>query len=125
MMDMGHGDELVIGDGNFPVASLGIPVVYLNGHGVPEVLDAILELMPLDRYVQTPWTLMEVIKGDTIIPEDWEKYTSIIQAHGCSMPPETLERCNFYSRSKQAFCVVATSEIKQYANIILTKGIVI
>lgn len=58
-MEMGHSDEIVIGDGNFPAASIAQRLVRLDGHGVPEVLDAVLKLMPLDTYVDAPlrsWT---------------------------------------------------------------------
>ena len=124
MILMGHGDEIVIGDGNFPAEAMGLPVVHLDGHGVPEVLDAILELMPLDAYVPVPVALMEVIPGDTIVPVIWEEFRAILKKHGCEIEPEQVERYAFYERSKKAFCVVATSEAAQYANIILKKGIV-
>jgi len=124
MMLMGHGDEIVIGDGNFPAEAMGLPVVHLDGHGVPEVLDAILELMPLDAYVPVPVALMEVIPGDTIVPVIWDEFRAILKKHGCEIEPEQVERYAFYERSKKAFCVVATSEAAQYANIILKKGIV-
>ena len=68
LIDMGHGDELVIGDCNFPAAAMGIPVVHLDGHGVPEVLEAILKFFPLDTYVSKPVALMDVIPGDTFVP---------------------------------------------------------
>lgn len=124
MMEMGHGDELILGDGNFPVSSMGIPVVRLDGHGVLEVLDAVLDMMPLDKYVPVPVALMEVVPGDTIIPVIWDSYREILKKHGCETEPEQLERYAFYERTKSGFCVVATSESAQYANIILKKGIV-
>ena len=124
MMDMGHGDELIIGDGNFPAESQGVPVVHLDGHGVPEILDAILELMPLDSYVKSPTAIMEVVPGDPIVPVIWEEYRDILKKHGCEVEPEHVERFAFYDRARTAFCIVASSEIAQYANIILKKGIV-
>lgn len=124
MMDMGHGDELIIGDGNFPASAMGIPVVHLDGHGVPEVLDAILELMPLDSYVSQPTALMEVIAGDSYTPVIWDTYKEIFEKHGHVAEPKKIERYAFYERAKKAFCVVATSEVSQYANVILKKGIV-
>ena len=66
LMEMGHGDELVIGDGNFPGASLARNLIRLDGHTVPEVLEAILRLYPLDPYVKAPVALMEVVPGDTV-----------------------------------------------------------
>lgn len=124
MMEMGHGDELIIGDGNYPAASMGLPVVRLDGHGVPEVLDAILTLFPLDTYVEAPVGLMQVVPGDTIIPIIWESYREILAKHNFSGQIEEIERFAFYERARKAFVIVATSEPQQYANILLKKGIV-
>ena len=123
LMEMGHGDELVIGDGNFPAASIAQRLVRLDGHGVPEVLDVILKLMPLDTYVAAPVALMENGK-DEPVPEIWEKYRAIVKANEGEKEFELVERFNFYERAKKAYCVVATGEGAVYANIILTKGVV-
>ena len=66
LMEMGHGDEIVIADGNFPGASIARNLVRCDGHGVPEILEAVLKLMPLDAYVPQPAGLMEVVKGDPV-----------------------------------------------------------
>ena len=124
LCEMGHGDELTIGDGNFPAAAMGVPVVHLDGHGVPEVLEAILKFFPLDAYVAQPVALMDIIPGDTIVPTIWEKYRESLQAFGYESGMEKMERYAFYNRARRAFCVIATSEPAQYANIILKKGIV-
>ena len=124
MMDMGHGDELVIGDGNFPAAAMGVPVVHLDGHGVPEVLKAVLQLFPLDAYVERPAALMEVIPGDPIVPAIWEEYREILRNAGCDTEPEKVERFAFYERAKKAYAIVATGETAIYANILLKKGVV-
>ena len=82
LCEMGHGDELVIADGNFPCESMGKNgiVVRADGHGVPELLDAILKLIPLDAYVEKPVALMEVVPGDTCpTPEIWDVYKKILQ----------------------------------------------
>ena len=60
LMEMGHGDEIVIGDGNFPAASNAKRLVRMDGHGITQVLDAILQLFPLDSYVEYPIALMQV-----------------------------------------------------------------
>ena len=67
LCEMGHGDRLVIADGNFPAASMGQNAVLIrcDGHGVPELLDAILQLFPLDTYVEQPVTLMQLMPGDS------------------------------------------------------------
>jgi len=68
LMEMGHGDELVIADGNFPAAAVARRLVRLDGHGVPELLKAILRFFPLDPYVERPAALMAVVPGDPVCP---------------------------------------------------------
>lgn len=125
LMEMGHGDELVIADGNFPGASIANKLVRLDGHGVPEVLKAVLDLMPLDIYVDAPVVLMEVVKGDSYVPEIWETYREIVKEKEGDKKIENIERFAFYDRAKKAYAVVATGETSLYANIILKKGVVI
>ena len=123
LMEMGHGDELVIGDGNFPAASIAQRLVRLDGHGVPEILDAILALFPLDTYVGAPVGLMAVGKGEDT-PPIWTSYNALIEKHQPGTDIEQIERFAFYDRAKQAYAVVATGEGAIYANIILKKGVV-
>ncbi len=125
LMEMGHGDELVIADGNFPSANYGQRLVRLDGHGVPEVLEAILELFPLDIYVDAPVALMEVVKGDTFVPTIWDVYKGIIEDKEGEKQIENVERFKFYDRAKEAYAVVATGETSLYANIIIKKGVVV
>jgi len=122
---MGHGDEIVLADGNFPAESQHIPVVRCDGHGVPELLQAILWLFPLDSYVEQPVAFMDVVKGDTYKPVIWDDYKEILAVNGCETGQiGYMERYAFYERAAKAFAVVATGELSQYANIILKKGIV-
>ena len=122
---MGHGDEIVLADGNFPSESQGVPVIRCDGHGVPELLRAVLKLFPLDSYVDAPAALMDVVPGDTYRPVIWDTYKRIFAGGGCTPNQiEYMERFAFYERSKKAFAVVATGEMSQYANVILKKGIV-
>jgi L-fucose mutarotase len=123
-MEMGHSDEIVISDGNFPAASMAKRLVRLDGHGVPEILEAVLELMPLDTYVEAPVALMEVVKGDSYVPEIWETYKGIIIDKEGDKKIENVERFAFYERAKEAYAVIATGETALYANIILKKGVV-
>ena len=128
LMEMGHSDEIVIGDGNFPAETMGknAIVVRADGHSVPELLDAILSLMPLDQYVERPVALMEVTPGDPVVPTIWDTYKEILQKHDpehCGI--EMTERFAFYERAKKAYCIVATGETAIYANILLKKGVVI
>ena len=123
LMEMGHGDEIVIGDGNFPAASIAQRLVRLDGHGVPEILDAILKLMPLDTYVDAPVALMD--NGDSSNrPQIWATYEDVVQKNEGDKSFELVERFAFYDRAKKAYAVIATGETAIYANIILKKGVV-
>ena len=117
--EMGHSDEIVIADGNFPGASHAQRLIRLDGHNVPEILNAVLQLFPLDRYVAAPVALMEVVKGDPVVPVIWEEYKKIIAAHEEDIQIENIERFAFYERAKKAYAVITTSEKALYANIIL------
>ena len=122
LMEMGHGDEIVIGDGNFPAASVAKRLVRLDGHGVPEILDAILRLMPLDTYVDAPVALMDN-NDEANRPAIWEKYAHIVQKNEGDKKFELVERFAFYDRAKNAYAVIATGETAIYANVILKKGV--
>lgn len=124
LMEMGHGDEIVIGDGNFPAASVAKRLVRLDGHGVPEILDAILRLMPLDTYVDAPVALMDN-NDEANRPAIWEKYAHIVQKNEGDKKFELVERFAFYDRAKNAYAVIATGETAIYANVILKKGVVV
>jgi L-fucose mutarotase len=125
LMDMGHGDELVIADGNFPAAANARRLVRADGHGVPELLDAILTFLPLDDRVEKPVALMAVMKGDPTKPTIWEKYRGIVASHDHRAADfEFVERFAFYERASKAFAVLATSEAALYANVILKKGVI-
>ncbi|MCI8388932.1 MAG: fucose isomerase [Clostridiales bacterium] len=122
MMEMGHGDEIVIADGNFPSEAIGQRTVRADGHGGVEILKAMLELLPLDTYAK-PVYLMAKVPGDDAPTPIWDEYTDIISQH-TGEKVEFLERFEFYERAKKAYCVVATGEEAIYANVILKKGIV-
>lgn len=124
LMEMGHGDEIVIADGNFPAATCAKRLIRCDGHNVPEVLDAILKFFPLDTYVKKPVGLMAVSPGDNVKPVIWDEYKAIIEKYEGEKEIEFIERFEFYERAKKAFAVVATSESALYANIILKKGVV-
>lgn len=124
MMEMGHGDEIVIADGNFPGASMAKRLIRLDGHGVPEILSAMLTLMPLDTYVDEPVQLMDLAPQDTEIPAIWGTYKTIIDRAQKNVTIGKTERQAFYDRAKQAYAIVATGETAIYANILLKKGVV-
>lgn len=123
LCEMGHGDEIVIGDGNFPAASNAKRLIRMDGHGVPEILDAVLKLIPLDTYVESPAMLMATTKDDPT-PEIWAKYKDIITKNNGETNISQIERFKFYERTREAYAVIATSESALYANIILKKGVV-
>lgn len=127
LMEMGHGDELVIADGNFPAQSVGsgCRVIRADGHGVPELLDAVLRFLPLDRYVEKPVALMAVTPGDPVQPTIWETYREILETREPEHhETEWIERFAFYERARHAYAIIATGETAIYANILLKKGVV-
>lgn len=127
LMEMGHGDEICIGDGNFPHASTSTRVIRCDGHNVPDLLDAILQLMPLDTYTRYPAILMAVESGDPVETPIWQEYEQIIAKHDKRGKEvlTTISRHNFYARAHGCYAVVATGEKALYANIILKKGVVV
>lgn len=125
---MGHSDRIVIADGNFPAESMGknSKVIRCDGHGVPELLDAILQLFPLDTYVEKPVVLMEVMKGDNAKTPIWDTYKEIIAKHDerGAATVGTIDRFEFYEEAKKAYAIIATSEKAIYANVMLQKGVI-
>ncbi len=128
LCEMGHGDRLVIADGNFPSESVGknAIVIRMDGHGVPEILDAVLQLMPLDTYVEKPVSLMEKMLGDTVETPIWDVFAEIVLKKGGMDKShiQNIERFAFYEAAKTAYCIIATGETALYANIMLQKGVV-
>lgn len=127
LCEMGHGDEIVLANGNFPSESVGKNAVVVRADGLPlpELLDAILTLLPLDSYVEKPAALMAVVPGDPCKPDIWDEYKEILEKHGENPQNiEMTERFAFYERARNAYAVVATGEERIYANILLKKGVV-
>ncbi len=129
LAEMGHSDRIVISDGNFPAETMGKDaiVIRMDGHGVPEILDAILQLFPLDTYVEHPVNLMEVMPGDNVETPIWDVYKEIVAKHderGASAVGN-IERFAFYEEAKKCYAIIATGESALYANIMLQKGVVI
>jgi len=125
LMEMGHGDEIILADGNFPGASHSNNLVRCDGLQIPELLQAILHLFPLDTYVDEAVALMKVAKGDEYEPVIWDTYKEILQSNKVeNSNVEYVERFEFYERSKQAYAIVTTSDQSLYANMILKKGVI-
>lgn len=124
LMEMGHGDTIVIADGNFPGAAMAQRLVRLDGHRAAPLLDAILMLMPLDTYVDAPVSLMEVVPGDKVETPIWDEYAAIVEKHAPGTQTGHIERFKFYDVAKEAYCIIQTGESALYANILLQKGVV-
>ena len=129
LCEMGHSDRLVIADGNFPAETMGrdAVVIRMDGHGIPEILDAILQVFPLDTYVEKPVNLMEVMPGDTVETPIWKTYEKITACHyerGADAIGQ-IERFAFYEEAKKVYAIIATGETALYANIMLQKGVVV
>ena len=129
LCEMGHSDTIVIADGNFPSETMGKDAIVIraDGHGVPELLEAILKVFPLDTYVESPVSLMQVMPGDKVETPIWDVYKEIVSkedARGEKAFCE-VERFEFYERAKKAYAIIATGETAIYANIMLQKGVVI
>ena len=130
LCEMGHSDRIVIADGNFPAETMGknAIVIRMDGHGVPEILDAILQVFPLDTYVEQPVNLMELMPGDVgrIKTPIWDTYKEIVSKYD-ERGAETvgnIERFAFYEEAKTAYAIIATGESAVYANVMLQKGVV-
>lgn len=124
LMEMGHGDEIVISDGNFPAAAKAKRLVRLDGHKAPEVLEAILKLLPLDTYAPNA-VLMEKVKGDTVETPIWGVFENICKKGDPGFKGFTfIDRYAFYDRTEQAYAVVYTGETALYGNVLLKKGVI-
>ena len=126
LMEMGHGDELVFGDSNFPSVTRASRTIYCCGHGITEFLKAIFPLFPLDYAVEYCGILMNPTELDPVRPPVWEDYRNLFhgEEHG-QKEFLYLEKQEFYSRAERAFAVVATSEASPFSNLIIRKGIVL
>lgn len=129
LCEMGHSDCLVIGDGNFPAETMGKDaiVIRMDGHSACDVLEAILQVFPLDTYVEKPVNLMQVMPGDNVETPIWAEYEKIVAANdkrGADAIGQ-IERFAFYEEAKKAYAIIATGESALYANVMLQKGVVV
>ena len=131
LAEMGHGDRICIGDGNFPGKSMakegGAVLVRADGHGIPELLDAILQVIPLDAYVETPAMTMEKMERDKDLDVPIIKeYKNIVAKYDSRGEAAfgTYERFAFYEQAKKCCCILQSGETAVYANIILQKGVI-
>lgn len=127
LLEMGHGDEIVFGDANFPAASMNQRIVHMEGCKITDILESIMQYFPLDNFADENVILMSVVQGHGKEPKVWEQYRDIIKNNDQERYFQEfsyLSREQFYERSKRAYAVVATGETEKYANIILKLGVV-
>jgi len=126
LAEMGHGDEIVISDANFPASSVAGEHTLIRADGIPaaRLLEAILQLIPLDQYDQNNFVLMEVVPGDPYVPPVWDEYRAILKKYEPNAAVSFMERFAYYERAKKAHAVVISGETAKYANIILKKGVI-
>lgn len=125
LCEMGHGDEIVLADGNFPSEAIGQRVVRLDAHAGTDVLKAIMSVFPIDTYSDPNAFLMEVVPGDNVETPIWDEYSHIMkESEGETVRIGNIERFAFYERAKKAYAVIATGETALYANLILKKGVI-
>ncbi len=122
LCEMGHGDEIVIADGNFPAASNARNLIRMDGHNVCNVLKAILELFPLDKQSSQCVSVMQT--GDGIKPPIWGELSHLLEEKSYKIDFAEIERFEFYNKAQKAYCIIATTESALYANIILKKGVI-
>jgi L-fucose mutarotase len=124
LCEMGHGDEVVLADANFPGATNAKRLARADGLPIATLLDAILPLFPLDTY-DPPLMMMQVVSGDRLDPAVEADYMEIVRRYEAdAAAPVRIERDAFYGRARDAFCVVMTGEVRIYGNIILKKGVI-
>lgn len=128
LSEMGHGEEIVIADGNYPSETHGAEtgrLVRYDGVGGSELLEAILEIYPLDKSVEASVAYMEVAENDPYDPVIWKDYQKILEKSGeKNINIEYMDRFDFYARGKNAYVIIATTEKELYSNVILKKGVI-
>lgn len=127
---MGHGDDIVISDANFPADAVARHTVLgralrLDGVDVPRAVRAVLSLMPLDTFVDAPARRMAVVGKPGEMPAVQQEVAREVEAaEGRPVALAQIERYAFYEAAKNAYCVVATGERRFYGCFILKKGVV-
>jgi L-fucose mutarotase len=122
---MGHGDELAIVDANFPAAACARRLVRVEGASAPRVLAAVLSLLPLDDFVESPIATMAVVDAPAAVPPVVREFHRLAdRAEARALPVQPLAREHFYARAREAFAIVQTGETRLYGNVLLRKGVV-
>ncbi len=122
---MGHGDDIVIADANFPAETMARKLIRMEGATGPRMLEAVLSVLPIDDFVPDPALRIEVVGDADAEPEVCREYREILARpeHG-RVPPGKIDRFAFYERAQQAFAVIATGEPRLYGCVLLKKGVI-
>jgi L-fucose mutarotase len=124
LCEMGHGDEIVLADANYPGASMSKRLLRADGLPIVALLEGIAPLFPFDTY-DDPLVMAKPGPRDTLDPAIEAQYLEVIRRSDPVVPvPVRLERFAFYDRSRNAYAVLMTGESRTYANIILKKGVI-
>lgn len=122
---MGHGDDIVIADANFPGEASARRLIRLDGISATHALKAVLALMPLDSFVDDPAITMRMVDDPDGVPPVVKEFQAIIDETADNPAPiRTLERFAFYERARDAFAVIQSGEQRLYGNVILKKGVI-
>ena len=122
---MGHGDELAIVDANFPAQTNARRLVRLDGASAPRALQAVLSVVPLDDFVDSPMAVIEVVGNPAAIPEPVREFQLVADSvEGRAVARKAIDRFAFYDRAKTAFAIVATSETRLYGCVLIRKGVI-
>ncbi len=125
MMEMGHSDFMIIADANFPGSAHAKRIIRMDGVKIPELLEAVMQLFPLDTFVENPVQLMVNLPTEPV-PKIWETYKEIVNKYDkdhAFRDFECIDRMLFYNKAENAYVIVQTGDESRYANIILQKGI--
>ena len=129
--EMGHNDLLVLGDGNFPGSGVaragGARLIRADGIGAAEMLEAILQVMPLDEYVDTPVVLIEKEALDKDLPTPiWDAFAAIVEKHDPrgAQAIGRIARHDFYRQAREAYAIVQTTESALYGCAMIRKGVI-
>jgi L-fucose mutarotase len=124
LCEMGHGDEIVFADSNFPGAAIGKRVLRADGLSIKTMLEAVLPLFPLDSYAD-PLIMMQVVSGDRLDPAVEADTMQVVRRYQPDAAnPIRVERNAFYARARDAFGIVMTGELRVYGNLIVKKGVI-
>ena len=129
LRSMGHGEKLILADANFPSNSTNDRVIRLDGVNIKDAATAILSVFPLDSFITTqggsPALRMEVDNKPDELTETHKEFIEVVKkVSGENWKVGSIERQQFYEKTKKAYCVVSTSETRPFGCFIFTKGVI-